>query len=77
MNPAGMQSPEILNNLEERLRDIQYSLSTNWQGMFGSYVVSAVTGEVRKDTLVLQDPGTWWYRAVIPPENQYFIRKDQ
>ena len=75
--PVEMQSPEILNNLEERLRDIQYSLSTNWQGMFGSYVVSAVTGEVRKDTLVLQDPGTWWYRAVIPPENQYFIRKDQ
>lgn len=75
--PVEMQSPEILNNLEERLCDIQYSLSTNWQGMFGSYVVSALTGEVRKDTLVLQDPGTWWYRAVIPPENQYFIRKDQ
>lgn len=71
--PVEQQTPEYLNNLEERLKESSYSVATSWQNLIRGGKVLTAEGEVQRNMLVLQDPGTWWYKAVILPENQYDI----
>lgn len=73
--PVELQTSEVLDNLDAQLREIAYGVSPTWQSLFNGSRVITASGEIRTETLVLQDPGTWWYRAVIPPENQYFEYK--
>lgn len=71
--PAEYQQGEALN-VE---KDGSYDLSMNWENMLGrSYVINA-DGTILRRAILLQDPDTWWYKAVIPLENQYWEFKEE
>lgn len=70
--PAEYQQGEALN-VE---MGSGYSISTSWENMLGrSYVIDA-DGTILRRAILLQDPDTWWYKAVIPLENQHWEFKD-
>lgn len=49
-----------------------FKLGYTWQQLFNSSMTIDKNGKRIKEKFVLQDPGSWDIRAVIPIENQFF-----